>query len=196
MIGTASAKRSTTNRVIEAFWSGDDERFAIFVERETPKCFGHEAVFAQAKVKTGESREGVMWRADMVHDYAKNVVPFFSTWRAGMEIETVATEAAKRAEAALERLDETVKKFRERSKNDLSSMKASSDRVQSEVSQMTEKYKAAQSILTAPDFERAIANAERLAVALKAISELSDTRLSVAVFGAEASGTISIERKP
>ncbi len=102
-----------------------------------------------------------------------------------MEIEVVSTESADRANTALENLDTTVRKFRERIKNDLSSMKASSDRVQSEVSQMSEKYKAAQAILTSPDMERAITNAERLAVALKAVSELSETRLNFAVFGGE-----------
>lgn len=100
-----------------------------------------------------------------------------------MEIEIVATESANRANTSLENLDVTVRKFRERIKNDLSSMKASSDRVQSEVSQMSEKYKAAQEILTSPVMEKAIANAERLAIALKQISELSETKLSVAVFG-------------
>ncbi|MBK8117472.1 MAG: hypothetical protein IPK44_24605 [Candidatus Accumulibacter sp.] len=48
---------------------------------------------------------------------------------------------------------------------------------------MSEKYKAAQEILTSPVMEKAIANAERLAIALKQISELSETKLSVAVFG-------------
>lgn len=100
-----------------------------------------------------------------------------------MEIEIVATESANRANTSLENLDLTVRKFRERIKNDLSSMKAASDRVQSEVSQMSEKYKAAQEILTSPVMEKAIANAERLAIALKQISELSETKLSVAVFG-------------
>ena len=102
-----------------------------------------------------------------------------------MEIEVVATESADRANSALEKLDVTVKKFRERIKNDLSSMKASSDRVQSEVIQMGERYKDAQEILTNPTMEKAIANAERLATALKAISELSETKLSFAVFGGE-----------
>lgn len=100
-----------------------------------------------------------------------------------MEIEIVATESANRANTSLENLDLTVRKFRERIKNDLSSMKAASDRVQSEVSQMSEKYKAAQEILTSPVMEKAIANAERLAIALKQISELSETKLSVTVFG-------------
>jgi hypothetical protein len=100
-----------------------------------------------------------------------------------MEIEVIATESADRANSALENLDATVRKFRERIKNDLSSMKASSDRVQSEVLQMIEKYKTAQEILTSHDMEKAISNAERLAVALKAISDLSTTKLSVAVFG-------------
>ncbi|MBK8117473.1 MAG: hypothetical protein IPK44_24610 [Candidatus Accumulibacter sp.] len=59
--------------------------------------------------------------------FVKNVVPlnFVEVW---VEIEVVATESANRANTSLENLDVTVRKFRERIKNDLSSMKASSDR--------------------------------------------------------------------
>jgi hypothetical protein len=61
-------------------------------------------------------------------------------------------------------------------------MKAASERVQNEVNQMKEKYKQAQAILTTPEFLQAIANAERMAMALEAIQKLTDTKVSVAVF--------------
>ena len=100
-----------------------------------------------------------------------------------MEVETVSTEAASRAMKALDSLDSAVKAFRERSKNDIASMKAASDRVQGEVTKMAQQYAMAQQMLTAPEFERAIENAERLAVALEAIARLSETKVKFSVFG-------------
>lgn len=100
-----------------------------------------------------------------------------------MEAAVAATESAERAEESINRLRGVVNDFRSVIKNDLSSMKAASERVQNEVAQMQEKYKQAQALLTTPDFMRAIENAERMAVALKAIQELTETKISVAVFG-------------
>ena len=47
---------------------------------------------------------------------------------------------------------------------------------------MKQAYIAAQTVLTTPEFERAILNAERLAKSLEQISALSTTKLSIAVF--------------
>lgn len=100
-----------------------------------------------------------------------------------METEIVATEAANRAIESLQKLDAAAKKFREVVKNDLTSMKASSDRVQTEVAAMSDRYRQATQLLISPEFVLALENAERMATALKAISELSETKLSFAVFG-------------
>ncbi len=172
-------------KIADLYWSGKETAYAVRVELSAPACFGQEEVWNSAMVVDQSSRDGHAWDGKPIGWFIKNVVPFELLWRSGMEIEVVSTESADRANTALENLDTTVRKFRERIKNDLSSMKASSDRVQSEVSQMSEKYKAAQAILTSPEMERAITNAERLAVALKAVSELSETRLNFAVFGGE-----------
>lgn len=172
-------------KIADLYWAGKESAYTVRVETSAPACFGQEEVFTGAMVKDSGGREGHAWDKRSVVEYSKTIVPFELVWRSGMEIEVVATESADRANSALENLDVTVKKFRERIKNDLSSMKASSDRVQSEVIQMGARYKEAQEILTNPAMEKAIANAERLAVALKAISDLSTTKLSVAVFGGE-----------
>jgi hypothetical protein len=172
-------------KIADLYWAGKEESYKVRVETSSPGCFGASEVFSGAMIRDTSGKDGVAWESRPVVEYAKNVLPFEYVWRSGMEIEVVATESADRANSALENLDVTVKKFRERIKNDLSSMKASSDRVQSEVIQMGARYKEAQAILTSPAMETAIANAERLAVALKAISELSTTKLSVAVFGGE-----------
>ena len=128
------------------------------------------------------SREGHAWDSRKI-DFCKKCSSFELCggleWKLRLWQPSRQTARTRR----LKNLDVTVRKFRERIKNDLSSMKAASDRVQSEVSQMSEKYKAAQEILTSSVMEKAIANAERLAIALKQISELSETKLSVAVFG-------------
>ena len=100
-----------------------------------------------------------------------------------MEIMTIAHEATNRVEAELKRVREAVMSFRETTKNDLASLKASSDRVQTETMKMTKQYKEAVDILTSPAFVQAIENAERLATALTAIQNLNQTKLSFAVFG-------------
>jgi hypothetical protein len=79
-------------------------------------------------------------------------------------------------------LKKTLVDFRGSIKNDLSSMKAASERVQSEVLQMRDKYKQAQDMLTSPEFLKAIENAERMASALASIQALTETKVSVAVF--------------
>lgn len=99
-----------------------------------------------------------------------------------MDIEQNVVEVSGAAEGALKSLKALLDKFKSTIGNDLTSIKSASARVQSETIQMKQAYQAAQSMLTTPEFERAVANAERMAVALKAISELSETKLSVAVF--------------
>lgn len=100
-------------------------------------------------------------------------------------IELASTEAVDRANEALAGLEKHLDTFRSKIGNDLTSIKAASQRVQTEVTSMASKYIAARDLLTSPEFERAIANAERMATALQAISALSETKLSVAVFGSK-----------
>jgi hypothetical protein len=98
-----------------------------------------------------------------------------------MDIERSAVELSGVAEEALKSLKATLDKFRSTIANDLTSIKAASSRVQSETHAMKQAYAAAQAMLTTPEFEKAVINTERMATALKAISELSETKLSVAV---------------
>lgn len=169
-------------RAAEAFWLGRDEAFEVAIDRMIPSALRLDVFFDAAKVKNSAGRDGVAWKADVLQR-AKPITAYLSFWKASMETEIVATEAANRAMESLERLDAAAKQFRSVVKNDLTAMKASSDRVQTEVSAMADRYKQATQLLTSEDFERALSNAERMATALKAISELSETKLSVAVFG-------------
>jgi predicted phage tail protein len=103
-----------------------------------------------------------------------------------MDVERAAVETNGAAEEALNSLKVAMDKFKSTLANDLTSIKAAGSRVQSEALQMKQAYQAAQAMLTTAEFERAVANAERMAAALKAISELSETKLSVAVFSGGA----------
>lgn len=100
-----------------------------------------------------------------------------------MDIEQVAVETTGAANDALQTLKATLDKFRGTIANDLTAIKAASTRVQTETLQMKQAYVAAQNILTGPEFERAIINAERMAAALQSIAAVSDTSLSVSVCG-------------
>lgn len=100
----------------------------------------------------------------------------------GMDLEQAAVEVSGSAETALKSLKASVDKFKSTITNDLTSMKAASSRIQSETNQMKQAYSETQALLTTAEFERAVQNAERMAVALKAISELSGTKLNVTMF--------------
>lgn len=99
-----------------------------------------------------------------------------------MDIEESSAHATTTAEECLKSLKAALDQFKATIGNDLASIKAAAARVQSETNRMKEGYLAAQHILSTPEFERAIANAERMATALSAISELAETKISVAVF--------------
>ena len=123
------------------------------------------------------------WAVDDIRKMVDSPIFQICTARGiAMDIEQHAVEVSGAAEEALKSLKAGLDKFRSTIANDLTAIKASGARVQNEVVQMKQAYQAAQAVLTTPDFERAVANAERMAIALKAISELSETKLSVSVF--------------
>lgn len=99
-----------------------------------------------------------------------------------MDFEKTAIETTGDAEKALASLKQAVDKFRSTIANDLTSIKAASSRVSTETLKMREAYAQAVHLLTSQEFETAIANAERMATALVAIRDLSETKLSLAIF--------------
>ena len=126
---------------------------------------------------------GGQWRKGEVEQFTNTPLWQLSLTKGmAMDVEQAAVETSGAAEDALKSLKVAMDKFKSTLANDLTSIKAAGSRVQSEALQMKQAYQAAQAMLTTPDFERAVANAERMAAALKAISELSETKLSVAVF--------------
>jgi len=123
------------------------------------------------------------WRVSDIRNMVDSPIFQICTARGiAMDIEQHAVEVSGTAEEALKSLKAGLDNFKSTLTNDLTAIKASGTRVQNEVLQMKQAYQAAQTVLTTPEFERAVENAERMAIALKAISELSETKLSVSVF--------------
>jgi predicted phage tail protein len=130
---------------------------------------------------------GGQWRRGEVEKFINTPLWQLSLTKGmAMDVEQAAVETSGAAEEALKSLKVAMDKFKSTLANDLTSIKAAGSRVQSEALQMKQAYQAAQAMLTTAEFERAVANAERMATALKAISELSETKLSVAVFSGGA----------
>lgn len=170
-------------QVAELWWAGKEEALSTKLDKMAPPCFNFDNVLNAAKIKTSSSRDGVGFRADILErdDIADRMV-YFSQWKVSMEASIAATESTNRALLSVDTLKKTLLDFRGSIKNDLTSMKAASERVQNEVLQMREKYKQAQDLLNSPEFVKAIENAERMATALQAIQTLTETKVSVAVF--------------
>lgn len=173
----------------DIWWEGKEEAFSYKLDKMAPACFEMGEVFRSALVKSPSVREGVGFNANIFErdDVAERMV-YFSQWKVSMEASIAATESAVRAQASLDNLKKTLVDFRGSIKNDLTSMKAASERVQNEVLQMKDKYKQAQDLLTTPEFMKAIENAERMATALEAIQRLTETKVSVAVFSGGKNG--------
>jgi hypothetical protein len=175
-----------TSRAAEFYWAGKTEAFETVLDNMCPPVLDLSKVMELASVRTGQFKEGISWREDIVtHPKVQIASLEFFFWKRTMEIEIVARESATRVEQELKRTKENLMAFRENIKNDLASLKASSERVQTETLKMSKEYKQAADLLTSPQFVQAIENAERLATALTAIQKLNQTKINFAVFGNE-----------
>ena len=167
----------------ELWWAGKEEALSTKLDKMAPACFNMDEVLTAALVKTSSNRDGLGWKAEILErDEVAECMVYFSQWKVSMEASIAATESSARAQASIDNLKKTLVDFRGSIKNDMTSMKAASERVQAEVLQMREKYKQAQDLLTSPEFTKAIENAERMARALESIQKLTETKISVAVF--------------
>ena len=77
--------------------------------------------------------------------------------------------------------NKTVVDFRSTIKNDMTSISASADKVQKESVKLSAAYRASISLLNSPEMITAIENAERLAAALTAISQVQPNKIAFAV---------------
>jgi len=169
-------------RAGEAWWIGRDEQFSTAVDDLCPPSINIAHSMASMYDKTGGNRDGISWNVAKLKKVQPQVIQF-RLWKPSKMLELASEEAVSRAEAAVTKLEEHLEKFRSKVGNDLSSIKAASQRVQTEAQAMGDKYIKARDMLISPEFERAILNAERMATALESISKLSETKLSFAVFG-------------
>lgn len=168
----------------ELWWAGKEEALSTKLDKMAPACLSIDDIFNKALVKTSSVREGFAFRASALNsDPVELQMSLYTQWKLGMEASIAATESTQRAQSAVDKLKSSLVDFRGTIKNDLSSMKAASERVQNEVQQMRERYKQAQDMLTSPEFIKAVENAERMAAALDSIQKLTETKISVAVFG-------------
>lgn len=90
-------------------------------------------------------------------------------------------EAAETIEAAKKAYDAVMTSFRATIKNDLASIGASADRVQKEAAKQMHAYRGVIDLMSSENMLLAIQNAERLASALKAISELEQHKITFSV---------------
>ncbi len=97
------------------------------------------------------------------------------------DVEQAYKDAAKVVGSAQDAYVKLVRVFKGEIKNDLASISASADRVLKENAKIKAAYEATAATLTTPAMEQAIANAERLAAALRAISELQNHSITFAV---------------
>lgn len=177
-------------QVGELWWMGREEAFGSKLDLMAPACLSMEQAYKASIRPSSKFKEGVGFDTSVFeNDHSEQVMVSYSQWKTSMEASIAATESTVRAQASIDKLRATLVDFRGSIKNDLTSMKAASERVQTEVMQMQEKYRQAQAMLTTPEFMQAIQNAERMATALKAIQELTETKVSVAVFGGGRSNT-------
>ncbi len=171
-------------QVGELWWAGKEDALSTKLDKMAPACLSVDDILNNAFVKTSSVREGFAFRVgDLRNDPVELQMSLYSQWKLGMEASIAASESTQRAQSSVEKLKSCLVDFRGTIKNDLSSMKAASERVQNEVLQMRDRYKQAQDLLTSPEFVKAIENAERMATALESIQKLTETKISVAVFG-------------
>lgn len=167
----------------ELWWRGKEDQFSSKLDLMAPPCLSLEEAGKASVQKSSSGLVNFTFNGKGFQtEQSDAVLVAYSQWKLTMESMIAATESTVRAQAAIDSLRKMLVDFRGSLKNDLTSMKAASERVQNEVCQMQEKYRQAQSLLITPEFEKAIANAERMATALESIQKLTETKISVAVF--------------
>jgi hypothetical protein len=121
----------------------------------------------------------------------KSLAPQFWTaqWRMAMQVgEEMIQEQLKALDDTVSRYNALVTKFRGEVKNDVASVKAQAVATEDTVRRIGKAYAETTRMLTSPEFERALANAERMAAALKAVAELNSHSITFAVLDTKARG--------
>lgn len=154
-------------------------------------------------IRTGEFREGIGIRAgDMEKWVLAGGLPWIMLsgrvksnkgeqkegYYIMADVQEAYDEANEQLLKAKEAYHKTIESFRSTIKNDLSSIAASAAKVQAEAQKMNQAYGSTITSLTSEQMEKAIANAERLAAALTAISTVNSHSLTFAVIDKKHTG--------
>jgi hypothetical protein len=145
-------------------------------------------------VRSGRFREGIGWRKS---DLDAFVIAGGLQWTLLSEapskerireekfimsdVEQAYEAATEQISKANEAYNKAIAGFRGTIKNDLASIAASGEKVTVEAGKIQRQCQAAVATMTSPEMLAAIQNAERLAQALKSISELQSHKITFAV---------------
>lgn len=98
-----------------------------------------------------------------------------------MDLETKAVESASSVANVVDAYMGRVRDLKSRLQNDSASIKASAERIEKEMARVHQATSTAVNALISPEMERAIENAERLALALQSISETRESTVKFSV---------------
>lgn len=148
-------------------------------------------------IRWGDSKEGIVWRKDTLDEFMANGGGLAALIGDGnedlnrpttdkhgmglMAMEQKLREATDETEAAFKRFDEARQKFRSEIRNEVQSVEAAARKLSAESARVAAAIMAIRDVYTSADFVLAVANAERLAAALKALQDLDSSRLTFAV---------------
>lgn len=123
-------------------------------------------------------REGMGWDKDVLDSWTAHggwASCVFDRTEKGeggfMDLEEKALSASESVRKVVDGYMEKMRHLKSTLQNDSASIKASAERVEKEHARMNAAMQSTISLMTSPEMAEAIANAERLAVALKAIGE-------------------------
>ena len=145
--------------------------------------------------KTGLFREGIgIALSDEENWINSGILGLAGVWRgSGPTMEDgkdywIMADTTKAYETATEVLDKanqqylkSVAQFRGEIKNDVSAIAASRDKISAEMAKIVKQCTEALALMNSSDMEKAIANAERLATALRSMSEVASHRITFAI---------------
>jgi len=132
-------------------------------------------------VRTGATREGLAYSKADIDIWVIAYAWAFDTERIFMNVEESLRNNYESASALWETYKEKLDTFRNCARNDMTSLEAAARKTKEAAHRMVDAYASVFAQLNGADMERAIQNAERLAAALKSISEARSHQLVFSV---------------
>ena len=132
-------------------------------------------------IKDGRSREGISFSGRAVNEWVTQWKWAILTERYFMNVVEELRANYDEAAALWKTYEERLTQFRSQCKNDVVSLEAAARKTEDAALRMNRAYTGMFEQLNGVDMMKAIENAERLAAALKALSELQAHRLTFAV---------------